>query len=363
MSVVGVRRPMRVRRLLGTAVLVCTSAVLLTGIFTAGDSDALGWDFRVAYLPAAESVLEGRSPYPDPHDPTLEVGRAYAYPPPFAFALVPFVALPEDVAAFLAVAACLAALWGALYLVGVRDVRCFAVVPIWAAGWNTLEMANASAVVALLIAVCWRFRATVWRLGIALAGALSLKLFVWPTLIWLLATRRFRAAGVTVAFAFALTLTAWAALGFSGLSDYLDLLSRIAAQDSYSLEDIFLELGLGSMSGRLVAALAGSALLVICLSLVRRGDERGAFVAAVGAAFVLSPIVWIHYLVILVVPLGLVRRRFSALWLTPIVLWVSPRIDNGTALQSIVPMLVIAVVCYAALRRPVTSSVSVQGAA
>ena len=43
------------------------------------------------------------------------------------------------------------------------------------------------------------------------------------------------------------------------------------------------------------------------------------------ATLALSPIVWLHYLVVLLVPMAIARPRFSLLWLLPVVLWVSPR--------------------------------------
>ena len=72
-------------QLLLTGALVATGGVLVAALFTAFGSHnpyGLGWDFRVAYFPAAEAVLEGRSPYPsDPNDPALDVTTLYAYPP------------------------------------------------------------------------------------------------------------------------------------------------------------------------------------------------------------------------------------------------------------------------------------------
>ena len=127
---------------------------MLTGLFTAyasDDPDKLGWDFRVAYLPAAELVAEGRSPYPaDPGDPQPGELTSYHYPPQLAVAITPLTRTSDDVAAVIAVLVSLAALMGALAVLGVRDVRCYAVVVIWAPGWNALEMANVSALLALL---------------------------------------------------------------------------------------------------------------------------------------------------------------------------------------------------------------------
>ena len=41
------------------------------------------------------------------------------------------------------------------------------------------------------------------------------------------------------------------------------------------------------------------------------------FTCAVAATLALSPIVWLHYLVVLLVPMAIARPRFSPLWLLP----------------------------------------------
>ena len=95
------------------------------------------------------------------------------YPPQLALALLPLTALPVDVAAFIGFLGALAALMGALAVLGVRDVRCYAAVVLWAPGWNALEMANVSAVLALALAVAWRYRDATWGTPLALGLAIS----------------------------------------------------------------------------------------------------------------------------------------------------------------------------------------------
>jgi hypothetical protein len=102
-----------------------------------------------------------------------------------------------------------------------------------------------------------------------------------------------------------------------------------------------------------VTFLVGGGLVAACLLLGRRGDDERAFVVGVAAVLAISPVVWLHYLVLLAVPLAIARPRFSPVWLLPIVLWVSPRSENGdAALEAFVPFLVTAVVFAALLARP-----------
>ncbi|MGH7342691.1 MAG: hypothetical protein ACREKH_19575, partial [Candidatus Rokuibacteriota bacterium] len=58
---------------------------------------------------------------------------------------------------------------------------------------------------------------------------------------------------------------------------------------------------------------------------------------------VLTPILWLHYLVLLVVPIALARPRLSALWFVPLALTVFEALDwyrgwpraDGPALASV----------------------------
>jgi hypothetical protein len=76
-----------------------------------------------------------------------------------------------------------------------------------------------------------------------------------------------------------------------------------------------------------------------------RTDER-AFVACIGLALLLTPILWPHYAVLIFVPIALARREFSALWLLPLVFWLDGAgWSNGEAAR-IVPFLAVAAVPF-----------------
>jgi hypothetical protein len=73
----------------------------------------------------------------------------------------------------------------------------------------------------------------------------------------------------------------------------------------------------------------------VLLALVwRHRDARYAPGLALAAALVLSPIVWRHFFVLLMVPLALSRPRFDAVWLIPIGLWVGDGTLNGAPWQT-----------------------------
>jgi hypothetical protein len=349
-------------RTLLTGVLVAAAAMLLVTLFAAIGSDRLGYDFRT-YLEAAESVREGGSPYVAPESALVEQGRAYVYPPQLAIVLVPLTAFPVDVASALGLLGALAALVAALAVAGIRDLRCYAALLVSAPAWNALEMANLSAVLPLGLALAWRYRSTLWPLAGFVGITVAAKVFVWPVVVWTAATGRLRAAGLALAVAAALTASAWAAIGFDGLTTYPSLLDRLAdahASDSYSLIGVADALGLDDTFGRIAMLVVGGGLLAACVSLGREGDDRRAFTCAVAAALALTPIVWQHHLVLLFVPLALSRPRFTPLWLAPACLWLAPRAGNGEGLESILPAAVIAVLFAVLLVRLKTRGVAAE---
>ena len=91
---------------------------------------------------------------------------------------------------------------------------------------------------------------------------------------------------------------------------------------------------------------------MFCVVLARRGDDRRSFTCAVAATLALSPIVWLHYLVLLLVPLAIIRPRFSAIWLLPVLLWVSPRPGYAEGALTFAPAIVAIILLVAMLRRP-----------
>jgi hypothetical protein len=73
-----------------------------------------------------------------------------------------------------------------------------------------------------------------------------------------------------------------------------------------------------------VAVAIGAVLLAACWREGRRGLDERSLVLALAAALALSPIVWLHYFVLLLVPIAIVRRTFGAIWLIPALFWITP---------------------------------------
>jgi len=345
-------------RTLSTGVVVAAAAISLVALLSIAGTDELGWDFRYTYLRAAEFVRNGDSPYPSPlDDATLASGTAYVYPPQLAVVLAPLTVVPADLVVWSAVAASVVALVGALAILGVRDARCYAAVLVWGATSSALEMTNITVFLVLAFALAWRFRETIWPLAATLGLVVSTKLFGWPLLVWAVATRRYRAAAGAIGVGVAVTFCAWAVIGFAGLTRYPELLRRFSEvqgqENSYSIVAATVSLGYDPIVGQALAAVAGGALLAAAVYYGRRAqDDARCFAAAVGATLAFTPVLWLHFFVLLVVPLAIARPRFSAIWLLPVVLWLCPRDGNGHGLEPLLPLIVTVVLLAVVLARP-----------
>jgi hypothetical protein len=229
---------------------------------------------------------------------------------------------------------------------------------LWAPAFTAIEMANLTPYLCLAVACIWRYRASVWPLAVGLGLVIATKLFLWPLAVWALVTKRTGAVVRAIALGGAVVFVSWSVIGFDDVARYPELLSRFSEvqgeTDSYSVLAIVAAAGGTTLAGQVVTVLLGGALLTASIYFGRRaGDDERSFIAALGAALLLTPVAWLHYYVLLAVPLALARPRFSALWLLPIVLWVCPRFDNGDG-QVVLPTLVATTVIVSLLARPRT---------
>jgi hypothetical protein len=176
------------------------------------------------------------------------------------------------------------------------------------------------------VAAAWRYRNSLWRVAPAVAVLVVAKLFLWPLWLWLVYTRRYAAAALSAALGLTLTLAAWAAIGFAGLHEYPRLLSRLSelvGTNSYSLYALGRAGGIAPTATQALVLVAGGLAAVVAAHASRAAhtDER-AFVASIGLALLLTPILWPHYLVLVFLPVAFLRRSFSVVWLLPLLFWL-----------------------------------------
>jgi hypothetical protein len=348
-SAEAMREPLGRARLVQLASWVLLGAlpaiVVLLLFVSAIEDDAVAFDFRVFYG-AAEAVLDGESPYQDPEDENAVVARGYVYPPLTAIGVIPLTVLPVEVAGLLVMALLVGAALAIPYVLGVRDWRCYGLLLLWPPVISAVQTGTVTLLLALGAALAWRYRDHAAVGASAVGATLSLKLILWPLLVWQAATRRVVAAVAALAVGVALALGSWAAIGFTGLREYPDVLRRlqdVVELDSYTLYVVALDAGASSTLARAIWLAAGIAVLAAVVLVARRGDERRAFVLAVAAALLLSPIVWLHYFALLAVVVALARQRLSVAWFVPLALVITPGSGQPTPLETSATLVIAAV--------------------
>jgi alpha-1,2-mannosyltransferase len=296
---------------------------------------AMAFDFAHAYLPAARAVLAGHSPYPPATVAALTPRTAFLYPPLTAYLVAPFTALPTFAAEALASLLAIGCVVGILMLLGVRDWRCYMVAFLFVPTYSAIQTANVMLLLALGLALLWRYRDRRALAALLVGALIAVKLILWPLLIWLVVTRRSRAAAGGVIAGAALVFVPWAGIGFAGLGGYAHLLravSLVQGRDGFSIAALLTH-AVSWQAAELVGYSVGAAVLVAAAWVGRR-DERRSFALAIAAALLLTPIVEMDYFVLLLVVLALYKPRLGWAWIVPLAFWVAPQVGRGAAWQT-----------------------------
>lgn len=327
------RRPMRQRQAEFKRALehglfgfgpVAASLALLVFQFTI---NAVALDFRVAYWPAASRLLHGLSPYAVTHA-QIAAGTAFVYPALSAVMFVPLALVSNGTAQVLFMLFCVACVPAILWTLEVRDWRIYGVVMLWLPVFDGWQSGNVTLLLTLMTALAWRHRDRPVVAGLLTAAAISIKPFVWPLGLWLLATRRWRAAAWALGGGLVINLITWAVVGFKAIDTYLRLSSQVTDalwRGGYSMVSVAGHVGLGRTAGEgllLVTSLIAVAAVIYAGAVRHR--ERDAFVLAVLLMLLASPLLWAHYFSLLLIPMAFSRPRLSLLWGIGLLMWPMP---------------------------------------
>jgi Glycosyltransferase family 87 len=335
--------------------------------FISADSPA-GYDLHVFYV-AARAVAHGHAFY-DPAGlartyalATRDLGvpvqvHAWAvYPPALYVVLVPFGYLPWGVAQVVGVVVLAVTPFLALRVMGVRDWRCYAVAYSSVPVCTSIIVGAISGALMLAVALMWRGRHVV----LVGAAAIAAKLFLWPLLLVEVVHDR-RRGGLLFAAATALVLVPWAFLGFHDITRYPKMLSDLSGaegHDSFSMTGLGYALGASPKAGTDVGFALGLAVTVYALRAAHRGKRDAAYTLAIVAALLAAPIVWMHYFVLLFLPLAVRYPRLNWVWLVALVPWIGPHWGaNGHIWAFLFIWPCYAIIVVAALRPELTTRAS-----
>lgn len=305
-------------RLAGLAlpILAVLSFTLGVGATLAAAGDTLGFDF-LAYHQAIVRLLDGQSLYDLSFTSTGGFGLFY-YPPTFAPFLIPLGFLSATAATWAWIAGSVAA-----FAVGVGAMPVSRPIRWWIvllAGWSfpfvyAVKLGQVGPVLFLAFAVGWRWLDDPVRFGVSGAVGAAIKIQPGLVLAWALLAGRFRAvvAGAVVLGGLAVAATLLA--GVDAWSDLLTLLRTVS--DPITTEHNFTPGAVAFASGvpadiAAVIQWASTAGVVAVLVIsIRRDAPEASYLVAVIASQLVSPILWDHYAMLLLLP---VAYLLSAGW-------------------------------------------------
>jgi hypothetical protein len=281
-------------------------------------------DFRI-FRAGAAAFADGRSPYPSAIPAVLAHFDKFVYPPPSAILFIPLAQLSLPVGQAIMLGLGIVCVPLTLRLLDVTDWRCYGLALLSAPVLNSVVLGAITSLLLVGTAAAWRYRERPTALGSLAALVVVAKIFLWPLGLWLLATRRIRATAVYVVVSGALLFGSWAMIGFAGMRSYphlLRVLSQVEQAQGYGI------LALARVSGGAAetVTLGLMAIVLLGIAAAARGEDadRRTFTIAIAGALLVTPLLWLHYFALLLVPIALYRPRLSGAWFLPLLLWFTP---------------------------------------
>jgi hypothetical protein len=285
--------------------------VLIIGatIAAANTGGTLGFDFK-AYYQAAVRVLDGQPLYDLTFTSTGGFGLFY-YPPTFVVLVLPFALLSATTAVWAWTALLLAAFFLAVGVMPVtRTVRWW-VVLMAGLSWPfayAVKLGQVGPILLLLFAIGWRWLDDPIRLGLSTALGTAIKLQPGIVFVWALLTRRWAAVAVGVAALAVLSVAATVLAGPGIWSDFVTLVRQvgdpIATDHNFTPGAIAYQLGVPTGVAATVQLISTILVLGAVVAASRVATAEASFLVAVIASQLLSPVLWDHYAMLLLLPVA-----------------------------------------------------------
>jgi alpha-1,2-mannosyltransferase len=290
-------------------VIAALSFVIGVGLTLAAAGDTLGYDFR-AYHQAAERLLAGQPLYDMSYTETGGFGLFY-YPPTFAPLILPFGVLSTSTAVWAWITLSLVAfLVGLLVLPVSRSVRWWVLL---LAGWSfpfvyAVKLGQVGPILFALFAVGWRWLDDPARLGLSGGLGAAIKMQPGLVLVWALLTRRWGAVAVGAGVLAVLAVVSVALAGVGSWSDFLTLLRTVSdpitTEHNFTPGAVAYQLGVPATTATFLQFASTVAAVIVLLAAVRLCTPEASYLVAVIASQLVSPILWDHYAMLLLLPVA-----------------------------------------------------------
>lgn len=276
--------------------------------------DTLGYDF-LAYHAAAARVLQGQPLYDLSFESAGGFGLFY-YPPLFAPLILPLGLLPETAAVWAWIALLVASFVAGLIVLPVsRPVRWW-VALVGGVGLlfaYSVKLGQVGPILFLLFAVGWRWLDSPVRVGLTAAIGTAIKLQPAIVFLWALATRRWVVLGVGAVTIAVLAALATLAAGPGAWSDFLKLLGQVAdpitTPKNATPGAVAYQMGVSVEIAAALQWLVTAAVLIAILVAARTATAEASYLVAVIASQLISPVLWDHYAMLLLLPVAYLSAR------------------------------------------------------
>ncbi len=295
------------------------AAAVFLGATLAVAGDTLGYDFR-AYWAAGSRLLAGQPAYDTSFEAAGGFGLFY-YPPTFIPLVLPFALLPESAAVWAWTALLVAALSGGIALLPVSARLRWLVALLAALSWPVLyavKLGQVGPLLLLLFAAGWRWLERPGAVGVSGGLGAAVKMQPGLVLVWALLRRRWLDVGAGVAVLAVLAAAATLAAGLSSWSDFLTLIGRVSdpitTPHNFTVGAVAYQAGLSRDAASALQWASMAAVAVITVAAALRLPAVPGYLVALVASQLLSPILWDHYALLLLVPVAwlLSRRQWWA---------------------------------------------------
>ncbi len=297
---------------LGNAALPLVAIVVFVAVVVgviAAAGETLGYDF-LAYYKAAVRLLDGQPLY-DMDFQTAGPFGLFFYPPTFLPFILPFGLLSQTTAIWTWTALLIAAFAvGVAVLPVARNVRWW-IVLVAGLSWPfvySIKLGQVGPILFLLFAIGWRWLDDPIRLGTSAALGTAVKLQPGLIFVWALLTRRWTAvvAGAVVLVVLAVVATILGGVGV--WSDFVTLVRQVSdpitTDHNFTPGAIAYQLGLSASAASLLQLACTVLALAAVVLAARWATAEASYLVAVIASQLISPILWDHYAMLLLLPVA-----------------------------------------------------------
>ena len=283
--------------------------VVFVGSIVASAGETLGFDF-LAYHQAAVRLLNGQPLYDMSYQTTGGFGLFY-YPPTFAPLILAIGLLSETTAVWTWTAILIGSfVLGVVVMPVSRTVRWW-IVLLAGLSWPfayAIKLGQVGPILFLLFAVGWRWLDEPIRLGVSMALGTAIKLQPGILFVWALLTKRWAAVVVGAVVLVFIAAVATLLAGVNAWSDFLTLVRTvgdpITTAHNFTPGSIAYQLGASAQVAGIIQLASTIVVVGAVIVAARMATPEAGYLVAVIASQLLSPVLWDHYAMLLLLPVA-----------------------------------------------------------